>query len=281
MAKRGPKTAAGRAAVRHNAVTHGLSSSAPLIRGQEHQQDWDDHHDGLMESLAPVGRLEEALAEVVAQMLWRLRRIPAYEADTIAISLERVDDADIGILGKPPPSELRETERRLKRSHELVSALPGMPDNTRLSEEDVAWVLLAVANEDESLVPANLPGVEPPCPLDDVAEWDAGLLRECVAGIAEKAGGSAEGLLEWAVGSTRERLLATRADLAAGLREADRKRRSRALPDDRILQSLVRHEAHLFRRLFQTLHELEALQSRRRGEPAPLTRLQVHGLPGA
>jgi hypothetical protein len=42
----------------------------------------------------------------------------------------------------------------------------------------------------------------------------------------------------------------------------------------------VRFEAHLNRQLMQTLHELEALQSRRRGSPSPLARVDVHGLPG-
>lgn len=281
MAKRGPNTRAGKAAVSRNAVTHGLLASSPVISGREREEAWSVHRDGLMESLAPVGHLETALAELIAGQIWRLRRVPGYEADEIAISLERIDDADIGVLGGEPPSELRETVRRLERSLELVTALPGMPENTPLSEEDVAWVLLAVANDDQSLLPKALPGVEPPCDLDDVAEWDAGLLRECVAAIAEKVGDSVEGLTEWAVRNTKERLGATRADLAAGLREADRKRRSRALPDDRILEKITRYEAHLCRRLFQTLHELEALQARRRGEPAPLARLQVHGLPGS
>ena len=66
LAKRGPKTAAGHAAVRYNAVTHGLLSSAPLIKGQEDQRDWDDLREGIMESLAPVGRLEEARDEARA-----------------------------------------------------------------------------------------------------------------------------------------------------------------------------------------------------------------------
>jgi hypothetical protein len=52
------------------------------------------------------------------------------------------------------------------------------------------------------------------------------------------------------------------------------------LPDERTLATLVRFEAHLNRQLMQTLHELEALQSRRRGSPSPLARVDVHGLPG-
>ena len=41
---------------------------------------------------------------------------------------------------------------------------------------------------------------------------------------------------------------------------------------------LVRYEAHLSRQFYKALHELEALQARRRGKETPLARLEVHGL---
>jgi len=37
-----------------------------------------------------------------------------------------------------------------------------------------------------------------------------------------------------------------------------------------------REEAHLSRQLYQALHELEAMRSARRGQAAPLLRLDVH-----
>ena len=47
------------------------------------------------------------------------------------------------------------------------------------------------------------------------------------------------------------------------------------LPDDRTLEMLVRYEAHLSRVLKHTLHELEALQDRRHGNPTPLARIDI------
>jgi hypothetical protein len=41
----------------------------------------------------------------------------------------------------------------------------------------------------------------------------------------------------------------------------------------------MRYEAHLHRQYIQTLHELEALQARRRGERTPLARLDITGAP--
>ena len=45
------------------------------------------------------------------------------------------------------------------------------------------------------------------------------------------------------------------------------------------LDEVIRHEAHLNRQLNQTLHELEAPQTRRHGGVAPLARVDVQGLP--
>jgi len=50
------------------------------------------------------------------------------------------------------------------------------------------------------------------------------------------------------------------------------------LPDAEALHVVDRHEAHLNRQLLHTLHELEALQDRRRGHRPPLARVDIHGL---
>jgi len=55
------------------------------------------------------------------------------------------------------------------------------------------------------------------------------------------------------------------------------------VPDPASLERIARTEAHLHKQLVQTLHELEALQARRRGEHTPLARVDVdvRGLTGA
>jgi hypothetical protein len=47
------------------------------------------------------------------------------------------------------------------------------------------------------------------------------------------------------------------------------------LPDDRALDTIMRYEAHLSRLLKHALHELEALQDRRRGTATPLARVDI------
>ncbi len=147
--RRGPRTEEGKSHVRLNAVTHGLCAITPVIPGVEREEDWEAHRAGVVESLAPGGHLETVLAERVAFLLWRLRRVAAYEV-----------------------AELVEVHKRCGNGSDRVY-----------------------------------------------------------------------------------------------------------LPPEKKVDKLVRYEAHVSRVLYQTLHELEALQARRRGERAPLARLDVHGLP--
>jgi hypothetical protein len=144
--RRGPKTDAGKARVALNALTHGVTSARLVVPG-ERREDWATHCQRIVEALAPVGRVEAALAERAASVLWRLQRVTAYEEAAIA---ERHD--------------LEAPSARL---------LPG--------------------------------------PLD--------------------------------------------------------------------IDKIIRYEAHLNRILYQALHALEAMRAERRGQPAPLLRVDVHGAP--
>jgi hypothetical protein len=55
---------------------------------------------------------------------------------------------------------------------------------------------------------------------------------------------------------------------------------ARSFPPSDEMNLIMRYEAHLHRLLIQTLHELEAMQTRRRGGASPLARLDITGAPG-
>jgi hypothetical protein len=76
---------------------------------------------------------------------------------------------------------------------------------------------------------------------------------------------------------TTARLDVSRLELEAEKVEAQllTERRRRVLPSDDDLKMIARYEAHLSRQMYQALHELEALQARRRGGAAPLARVDV------
>ena len=90
MAKRGPKSDAGRAAVRLNALRHGIFADSPVVAGLEDEGDWQEHLQGTLDSLVPQGHLEQELAQRIALLLWRLRRVARYERQAIEIAQERI-----------------------------------------------------------------------------------------------------------------------------------------------------------------------------------------------
>jgi hypothetical protein len=75
----GPKTPQGKARSSRSALRFGIYATEPVISGLERLDEWRVHRDGVIASLAPVDSLETKLAERVALVLWRLRRVIAYE----------------------------------------------------------------------------------------------------------------------------------------------------------------------------------------------------------
>ena len=175
--RRGPKTRKGRAAVGLNARTHGITSNAPVIPLMESEDEWDDHAAGVAASLQPEGYLEVVLAERIANVFWRLRRITRYETAAIMNHIaETVEDMVIAV------------------------------------------------------------------------NYSAGTL------------------------GTDKLIVPDEAEVHAA-------QRNRSLPPSSDMEKIMRYETHFHRQLVQLLHEFEALQARRRGESAPLARLDVSVAP--
>jgi hypothetical protein len=80
--------------VRWNATRHGIRSPAPVVPGIERPEDWEEHREGVLESLSPEGHLELTLAERVALLSWLLHRVIRFETEAIALFQERVEDAE-------------------------------------------------------------------------------------------------------------------------------------------------------------------------------------------
>jgi hypothetical protein len=82
--RRGPKTPAGRLAVRLNASTHGILSAQPVVNAYERAEDWESHQEAIVASLSPEGGMEQVLAERVALCSWRLNRVVLYESERLS-----------------------------------------------------------------------------------------------------------------------------------------------------------------------------------------------------
>lgn len=83
----GPKSADGKAVARLNAIAHGLRALSPVIPG-ERAKDWNDHRAGIISALMPTGTLETELAERVALLTWRLRRVAVYETALVESGID-------------------------------------------------------------------------------------------------------------------------------------------------------------------------------------------------
>ena len=81
MSSTGPITLVGKAVASLNAVSHGLYSDVTVVTEDETEDDWLAFHDATVAALSPEGALEAIMASRIAALAWRLRRVPAAEAD--------------------------------------------------------------------------------------------------------------------------------------------------------------------------------------------------------
>ncbi len=71
---------------RLNALRHGILSNQVLVdagHGSEDAKTFEELSNNLRDALAPVGALEELLAEQLISSAWRLRRVIGYESAVI------------------------------------------------------------------------------------------------------------------------------------------------------------------------------------------------------
>lgn len=293
----GPRTQEGKEIVRWNATRHGIRSPEPVVPHLEKHEDWQEHRDGVLESLSPEGHLEVMLAERVALLSWRLHRVTRYETATITLLQERIEE-DIHTrsrllrsLGDNPyasthPEDIRFEVKHHKRAHNALKRFPSLEPHKILKCEDasaVMWSVLMAARKasGEEIEAETLKSLPEDSDIYEPPPMSAQAVRACVEEIASRVGANADELLEAATEETRYE-----AAKAAGRKErmeeeVSRLEQERILPADDTLQKVARYEAHLWRQLAQALHELEALQARRSGRGAPLARLDVQGIPAS
>ena len=70
----GPRTAEGKLRVSKNSVKHGLLSKDVIVKG-ESEIDFMNFRQSLYLELAPVGQLEQLLADRIIASFWRLKRV--------------------------------------------------------------------------------------------------------------------------------------------------------------------------------------------------------------
>jgi hypothetical protein len=296
--KGGPATEGGKEVAHWNAARHGMRSPAPVVPGIETHEDWERHLAGTLESLAPEGHLETVLAERVALLSWRLHRATRYETESISLSQEKAED-DLAdkrryashVLGAAHPEAVRGELEDARAKHRLLKRLPKMPDDRRLSAFDADVILEAVTEHTDRVADGeedawdvlesiSIPGVPDGAEArEDFEGWTAGAVRAGIEAVAQATDEDPEELLEVATSEAKRVIIGKEQAAERVAQDLERMSRERLLPDDKTLEKVARYEAHLSRLLYKAMHELEALQTRRRGGAAPLARLDVDGLP--
>jgi len=293
----GPTTPAGKAIASRNAIRHGVLTSIPVVPGLELQEDWDSHRAGVLESLAPEGHLEIVLAERVALQFWRLHRVARYEAMAVATGQETVEEDVAGTrrrwrLGNASPAvRLADATDELERLRERVDALrhfSGMADAEPLSAADTDVLLSTVeaVTRETRRGSIPVPFIPEGVAVDEYADWTAAKLRWLLTAIATAEGREFDELLaaarkhviiEFGLSQCDVADLAAEAeqDRVESAAQVEREQRERLLPSEPVMEKVTRYEAHLSRELYKAMHELEALQARRRGHPSPLARLDI------
>ena len=105
----GPKTVAGKALSRMNAHKHGLTAETIVI-GDEDPRTFDMLRAELEEEYKPRPGIESELVERLAVLMWRMRRIPIFEAALIEVRRERI--ASDKRMDSMIPSPFKDEDRK-------------------------------------------------------------------------------------------------------------------------------------------------------------------------
>jgi hypothetical protein len=101
----GPKTEAGKQRTKLNAYKHGLTGQIHVFTAAE-QTAFDAHCKAIIEVLAPVGALEQDLAQSIAEGRWRLKRARAIESSIFAAGQLSLLGFDAGVPTSEDPAQL-------------------------------------------------------------------------------------------------------------------------------------------------------------------------------
>lgn len=262
----GPKTPEGKAKVKLNAVKHGILSTEAVIRRgdlKENEEEYATLRDQFFDEMQPIGLLEMMLVDKLITIYWRERRV---------IKAERasVERTTIGHLRGSKKS--RQDEDKKQR---IIGTVAGVFE-PRVKVEDwerycdmAGAVYAAVSAGDLPLSDALLTYLRS---LSSVAEFDsmASAIEMQNYRVTKPATPEqAKSLTEQA-----EKLLDRAYEVKDGFKRDEQdgdaaSAESCAIPEPDQSQRIQRYEAFLNRSFIQTLHELQRVQSARKGNAMP------------
>jgi len=285
----GPRTVHGKKRSRLNALKHGLFVKDILLR-DESPAEYAALLIGLLEDLQPQGRLESALVENLAAILWRKRRLFKCE---LAVISENVTFSALNFLDKLQaeareasqhavesggllryrnnPFALREALETLKAFRMIVEAIGFKKDcylhqklYGRCPDNETPPDAVVPDKNGKKIVRVFIHYTEKfdkesnEQTTDDASQSDAPSEAECRKQMV--------GMLDNEIENVEKEL--------SGLLSIENKRReyitsAAVVPGQDASERLMRYEAHLTRESERILNRLERLQRIRKGQPLP------------
>jgi len=278
----GPRTAAGKARVRLNALKHSILVSEVVIRageGAEEAEAFEALLAELKDDLAPAGTLEELLVEKLAVIVWRWRRVLRYELGAIR---ERADEAvaawrkgqyEAYLRAKamreeypslhrndPPLEEWKYTEDLEGDLEDARARTEALAEGDPLAspKEALVWVL-AEACEREKISVKQLLELKGRWEWYDfdLSQVDSQAPARLFEALCKKWEAEPEEAWERLRAWQRYELEKAREALESRRQAEERVRMLAALPDREALEKVMRYEAHLAREFARTLEQLE------------------------
>jgi hypothetical protein len=263
-----------------------MRAHSPVVAPLEHLPAWETHRAAIVDDIGPVGALEQALAERIALLLWRLHRVAVVEHAELVHAQADVEGALVrerqmrfqqpGVHPPADPAEVRAAVPDYRAALRLLEELPPLADTALLAAEPAAHAAYIVADAAALPLSALLPDPEVSPSADQLTEssdWTAGALRHLVARAASATpwalledppgAWSAETMLSQATEHARAGLEVVRHEAQRVGREVAYRRRSALLPASEVLARIPDYEASLTRQLADLLQLLAARQAAR------------------
>ncbi len=275
----GPKSARGKWFASKNATQHGILSRDLRLPGESHIE-FEHLSRELITDLAPVGSDEFIQVKIYFASWWRLQRVWRAEAGESAKQLNEFNPrAEIATSEHTRPYRRAVTElKHLEKIEEQISL------QALVSAENLDWLrklsygetlndfvrMIELVRDGKSREERS-PGQEIPPAAEsrmpgsarsaDTPPDDGGLTRDLLLNS-----------LESLKNTIRQEILYHGEYLP---RRVEAKRNSLHVPQEAVLNRLMRYENHLMNNMYRAQHNLERMQRLRRGEEVPPPAVRV------
>jgi hypothetical protein len=273
----GPKSEKGKRVSARNATKYGVFSNVPVV-GDERLEDWEEHLEGMRQSLAPVGHYEGGLTDQAALNRWKRARLDRWETEVIRHQIGLVSTRSPEALEQAhnaiPEDEVRWLGYNPEAAVVALDSLPTSNPSDLVGAEAVDAVLRALELCFHLDGATSWLGRPEEVEISPGQESSTEQVRQCIEVVATHRGLSFAEVL----GAARAEA-DTAALFQARRMEYDDRVHSMRLSQAYVLNEKdadrnIRYSAQLDREFDRIIKHLEVAQRARGDDPSPLVRVE-------